>query len=511
MKKVFIYFITLVLSLSVLTACKENSRPSLDKRINDVGPVKITSYEGKIKALENLDLYQQGTHKLITEDGEIVIIQSPSMDLSQYLNENVLVKGDIEQGVGNSKDVFTVNKITYVDESKVKKLVEYENKLYGFKFKHPNNWIIDEGQESLGLKFQEKEIMSITVFSDKTDLYDFVSKREEEDGVEVTIASQKALRYMYSSQMGFYLQNPPKKKIYFIKFTPSINSADNEKGFNTQRNTFYDILDSFELIYLKQYHGEKCGGLKQIKCEEGYLCQLDSDGKYAEGTCKSIEDTGQMSCPYIAPPTNCKQYRISEYSQKGCPSRYECLEEANDIDSPQPSSFRDLDVLNNNETVSNKEEINAETLESNEEELKLEEEIIEETSESNIPEQEGVVNEGKNENQNSEDDKKVGHEYKIPDLTDLTATYTNNRQNFIMIMPKTWYYASFGPIDGSLWKVGFSDVEFETPEEAVIMLSVLKESNSSASKQLGSLYYNLNGPDDLGAIMKKMAETIESF
>lgn len=478
MKKTYIYLIiVLLLPLIFLAGCGKDKRPSLDDRI-DGSEEQSVSYEGIIEKLESLDVYQQGTHKLVTEDDGTIILQSPSIDLNRYLDEEVLVKGIMEDAIGDAEDVFTVNEISYVDESKSAELTDYENKLFGFRFTHPSTWIMDEGQGDLGLKFEEKEVVSIAIFSDKTDLDAFAASREEGESTEVTIGAQRALRYVYGSQMGFYVPNPPKKKIYLIKYVPSEES---------QRDLFYDLLDSFEPIFLSQVQGEKCGGLKQIECAEEHICQLESDGKYAEGVCVAIGgDPTQSSCPFIAPPTSCKQYRISEYSQKGCPSRYECVGGETDSES---ASFRDL---NNVDAGDIPTDYQSQTGRATEDSTDVG----------------GLDDEGQADEVIKDDTEEKT--YDIPDVSNVSTLYVNDRKGFNLLMPKSWYYASFGPVDGTLWKVGFSDFGLEETEEAIITLSIMEESGGRAYKKIDDLYYVLDGPSDLTEIMKKMADSVEA-
>lgn len=483
MKKTIIYIIIILLLPVVLLAGCGNKRPSLEDRINETGTTTqeyIGSYEGVVQRLESLGVYQKGTHKLVTQDNGTIIIQSPSIDLNRYIDEEVLVKGALEKGIGDAEDVFTVNEITYVDESKSAELSYYENKLYGFSLSHPSNWILDEGQGDLGLTFEENEVVSIAIFSDKTDLDSFAATREEGGSTEVTIGAQRALRFADGSQMGFYVPNPPKKKIYLIKYIPSDNAVDDIKAAESQLELFYDLLDSFKLIYLSQAQGEKCGGLQQIECPEEQICQLDSDGKYAEGICVAIGgESAQASCPYIAPPTSCKQYRISEYSLKGCPSRYECVGSGTASSS---TSFRDLNTVDAGEAPDDYEP----------------------------PAEED--NEVMMEDDSADDDKETVEKktYDLPDVSDVTTLYTNERKGFSLLMPKRWYYSSFGPVDGTLWKVGFADFGLEETDESIITLNLQKEAGGMAYKKIDDVYYVFDGPADLKAIMEKMADSVEA-
>lgn len=479
MKKTYLHFLIILLVPVVLLAACGNKRPSLDDRVGDVVQEVKSSYEGTLERLESLDVYQQGTHVLKTLDDGDIILQSPSIDLNRYLNEEVLVKGILEKGVGDAKDVYTVTEISYIDESKSADLADYESKLYGFRFTYPSTWILSEGQGDLSLQLGEQEVVNLAVFSDKTDLDAFVVGREDGEPTEVTIGAQRSLRYVRGSGLSFYVPSPPKKKIYLISFTPTVNSVDDPKAAEGQLEMFYDLLDSFELIYLTQSQGDKCGGLKQIKCPEEQICQLDSDGKYAEGVCVAIGGEANIAnCPFIAPPAGCKQYRISEYNQKGCPSRYECVEAGS---SDAVTSFRDLNTVDAGK-VPDDYEMSDET--------EADSDSTENTDEKTDADEEKT--------------------YEVPDLSDLTYRYENSRKEFSILMPKTWYYVSFGPADGTDWLVGFSDVEFEEVEDAIITLRLTEESDSKISKKIGDVYYNLHAPTDLTEVIIEMLGSIEA-
>jgi hypothetical protein len=478
MKKTFICLIILLIPLTLLAGCGNNARPSLEDRIGEAGQNYPTSFEGVIERLKSLDVYQQGTHQLVTDGQGTLIIQSPSVDLNEYLGQKVLVKGTLEKGIGDAKDVFTVTNIFYVDDTKSAELQDYENQAFGFKFSHPSTWIVTEGQDGLSLSLEEKKVVEITVFSDESDLTAFVAGREKSQSTEVTIGAQRALRLITGTRLSFYVPNPPKEKIYLIEYTPGINSVDDKAGADAERELFYNLLDSFELIYLNQTQGEKCGGTEQIKCPDDQVCQLNSGDKDAEGVCAPIGggQSTRTDCPFIAPPANCNQYRISEYNQKGCPSLYECIDEGA---GTQASSYRDLNAVGVEEAPTGY----------------YEEAFDEKNNKPVVDEADGISSEEK--------------KYDVPDVSKVTAVYANARRGFSLLYPKSWYYASFGAIDGALWKVGFSNVEFEEPAAALITLSITKEPGGSAYKKIGDFYYVVDGPADLKPVMKEMADSVE--
>lgn len=479
MKKVIFFFALLFLPLAFLTACGTDSRPSLEDRIGGMGIDDRTSFEGVVKALQNLDLYQEGTHQLVTDAWGTVIIQSPTIDLSRYLDEKVVVKGTMKKGVGELKSVFTVTDISYADESKSAQMETYENQAFGFSFSRPSTWRVSEKQSALSLIVDEKPAVTVTIFSDKTDLTAFAKSQEKGVSTEVTIGAQKALRFTSGDTLSFYVLNPPKKKIYQIIYTPTINAVDDAVGAKAQSGLFYDLLDSFKLLYLTETQGEKCGGTENLKCSTGSVCQLESDAKDAEGTCSEVGGSASASnCPFIAPPTNCKEYRISEYSLKGCPSRYECVSGTSASYKQGASTpSRDLNVVDTGRIS---------------DDFKDAQDDKENKSDEKEPSQiESEV---------------LGQKpHDVPPLSEVTAEYKSEKKGFSLLYPKKWYYASFGST------IGFADASFENSEDALITLTVSNKDGGVASKKIGDNYYRFDGPADLSAVMKAMLDSVETF
>jgi len=478
-KKILTFPLVILLVIVLLVSCKDKFFSN-----GGVDPLEVLqdgSYEGIIEALPAIDVYQQGTHLLFDVDGKSIIIQSQSIDLNKYLDEDVKVEGEVAKSIGDAHDVLTIINIEYLDESRTQELSSYENKLYGFRLDHPSIWLSKE-DAGLSLNFEEENIVSIKVFNDEDDLDSFVKGEEEYNGTEVTIGAQRSVRFLSDGNMRFYVPNPPKKKIYVIKYTPVINKVDDEEGAKEELGLFYDLLESFELIYFTQLSGDKCGGLQKVECSEDYRCELEGAGEYAKGVCVPVEsEVSTTSCPFIATPATCHDYRISEYSKNGCPARYECVGEEGE--SIQPT-FRDLNVVdagkNPVESTEGIEDIN----------------ILESST----------INESKEVIENA-----TIFDYEIPEVNDISREYVNTRKNFSVLYPKNWYFASFGSVDGSIWTIGFSDKELEDVQEAIITLSLKDKSSGRVSKKIDDIYYILDGPEDLTGVMEVIADSVEAF
>ncbi len=449
-KKGLLIAIILLPSLMLVACGKDESRPTLDERMEatqDEKPATIL-FEGEVQPLETTDIYQKGTHQLLVDE-EIIFLQSRTIDLSDYLGDQVRVEGEMQKGIGSTKSVLSVIQIERLAQADDLGDESYQNESFGLGFKYPSAWQLNEGGEVIGLQFEQNDLVKITGFTGQGDLDEVASTREIDTPVEVTVGDQRALRYIQGSNITVYVPNPPKDSVYQITFAPTLGEHLEE---NQER--FYDLLKSVELYYMTPLEGKACGGEPPIACDEGYVCQLGDGSEFAEGVCVSVDEqlTGN-SCPIVSKP-DCEEYRIADYTTRGCPSRYECVTDGEGLD---PNGSDDTGSESDDASTS----------------------------------------------ENSMD-----ADYKIPSASQVTQEYINKKQGFKVLLPKEWYYASFGPIDGSVWTVGFLDEELEAVDKALVTLTIQDTAGGQASRKVGNLYYVFEGPEDLTPVMEAMANSV---
>ena len=484
MKTITRFTLVFFLSLTLLVACGGNP-PDLEDRTRDTDDTPVVAengtYTGVIESLE-IDIYQQGTHQLITDTDGAIIIQSRTIDLNRYLGKKVVVEGEYVETMGSIKPVLNVTDIRLGEGEMTDDVQKYESNLFGLAFEYPAVWDLQEGGGKISLNEGETKWVTIEIFNDQSDLGAFAASQEEGEGDSITVGAQGSLRYMSDMSLRFYVPNPPKKKIYRITLHVTGDSSADEGA----KEYFFRLLESVELIYRTVQSGEKCGGKENIACAEGYLCELRSAEEDAEGICTSLNpDDVTQNCPYIAPPANCGDYRISAYSKGGCPSRYECMEEATSLREGDFTFLVDESDLGDEYTEEYSDDFMTDT-------DSEKEDITEETQE-----QEKV---------------------EIPHVSDGMRSYENTRKEYTMEYPKNWYYRSFGAVEGTQWLVGFADKEVDLEEDAVITVAIVDEKPSSAPsgsyqsivpREADDTYYVVQGPKEMKEVIDAMAKSIK--
>ncbi len=534
-------FLTLAL-VSVLVGCSNNP-PSLEDRIADgtYDENAILTYNGIIEPLE-IDVYQQGTHQIRTDDNELIIIQSQDYDLSKFLDKQVEITGYSAELIGNAEPVVNVIEVKLEDGELAGEFENYENSLFGFSFDYPKVWELKSRSGGVSLDDDDSTWVKIEIFIDKTDLDAFVDTQENEEGTPITIANQRSVRYSKGDTVCIYIPNPTKKKVYRITFNEDENDVDGNKEL------FYELLESFELIYKSVRTGDKCGGKDDIQCDEGYICELSSAEEEASGICVSVDGEGEdKDCPIIPPPLECKDYRVSEYSKTtGCPSRYECADDGinsfeedeevfsadvliNTIEKYQEKILSIDDATLIQYELTESESLVAIIYRNDEMKYKTLYSYAPSANEYNFIEK-AHFEEGDGQDWRLMSGKdlqsgfnkivikaEVSNEDSGPrEVSSDMRLYENQFKDFSMEYPKNWYYRSFGAINNTRWIVGFADEPVEYLSDSVITVSILDEERDASSDSYQVIkdrddetVFVVEGHEDLKETIDLMADSIE--
>ena len=545
MKKIITIIGILLISLTLLAGCGEKP-PSLEDRIiEDVE--EQTSYTGLIETIE-IDIYQDGTHKIVTEGGEIAI-QSPKINLNHYIDKKVTVFGSMQKLIDNKSEVFTVEKITLEDSEGSGESGKYENKRFGFSFDYPDLWELFEDTDGLTLRSNGVNWVTIDIYNTEAELDEFVASYEIEDGTPVTIGGQRSLRYVESKEIRIYTPNVSKAKIYKITF------QELEDGGKAQKEFFYSFLESFTIFVSKIKEGEKCGGEENITCPEDFRCELTSDEENAEGICISVDDVStDLDCPFVSVPSGCLNYKAKNLNKDGCPTSYECLDDPEaDHEAGSEESAPTPDVTSSTDDVVSaftkyQNKILPEGAEISQFEIIEEQSILvaiynlEEGKFRDLYAYEPSANEfnfvRKAHFEQGEDRDWVileGEEIRIlydKEIIKVGSTasgtqvissdmrlYENSHKDYSVQYPKNWYYRSFGSIENTVWSVGFAEKSLDSIHDALITLRILDESSAGKKEMKGDQYlieisrdgdshFLLEGSLELKEAMDKMEETI---
>lgn len=297
------------LVLTLLGGCA-NRPPSFEDRQKAGSEV----LEGVISPLQQIDIYQGGTHKLKTPEGRFIRIQSSTLNLNRFLEKEVLLTGEFESKFENTEPIFSVRSLQLKGENE-SELKSYEYKRFGFRFTAPAFWEIEEETERITLKRQGTAIIQIEVLNPTGPVEEFLQTEEEVEGVRVTVGTSPGFRFQANPGPRFYVPHPSKGKLYRIEF----KEAEDPKPL-------FDWLSTFALLNSERPQGKRCGGPAKLVCDPGYRCELYSTERDAAGVCiPLVEAPDAPECPTIAPPAECPEYEPADFSLSGCPTRYRCL------------------------------------------------------------------------------------------------------------------------------------------------------------------------------------------
>ena len=538
MKKVIGILFT-VAFLFALSACGKNP-PSLEDRAKGSvdGKSDFQTLTGVIEPLQ-ISLYQEGTHQIKTEDGETVVIQSPTINLTNYVDRQVMVKGAMRKLTHNTQEVFTVEEVQLAEGEAIVS-GDYESRKWGFAFQYPSNWELAENGDGVSLGGRGSEVAKVSVSNLDTPLEDFVAAHEVEDGALVTVGGQRSYRYAEVPKIRLYVPNASKKRVYRIDFV----------GDESDQSAFYALLESFRILEGRTAGGDKCGGAGNLVCVDGFRCELSGAEEDAEGSCVPVEDAkAEADCPFVPKPTDCVNIQPKSLSLNGCPTSYGCADNpmraepvskssnsASSVDAVLAAFHTAKSGLLPASAVVQQFEIVSEqnllavvyTLEDKKFKVLYGTDAlgggIEFRRLASYQEGEGrdwTLTDGK-EVRITYDRKiiKPGSDPSISKIVDATMRlYENVIKDFSIQYPKDWYYRSFGAIEGKIWAVGFSDKPFERYADTVVYLVIDTGESTGKSEIKGDRYrieksrdatthFALNGPLGMKGQLDAMAESL---
>jgi hypothetical protein len=440
MKKVILFLAPLIL-IFALTSCGDKP-PGLEDRIQNYKEIEgeeEMTFVGRIESFE-FDIYKDGTHQIFTESNELIIIQSPTINLNNYLGKKVEITGSMQKLIDNKSKVFTVSevKLLEIDEGEI---ATYENQSFGFKFEYSGIWNLREDTDGISFKSGGEKVVTIDVYNSDMDLSEFVAFHEIENGTYVTVASQRSTRYVEDDEIRLYVPNPSREKVYKIIFF-----GEEE----LQKELFYDFLESFEMIARRVVTGEKCGGKEAVECPEEFRCELESAEEDAEGVCVPLDgEEIDPDCPFVPVPSGCMDYVVKSKNINDCPTSYECLDPVDEpADNPSNNTY-DNQISEPSNDEPTKEPIDEP------------EPIAEE------PIEEPVVE---------------------PEILNNMRLYENPHKDYSIRYNRNFYYASYGAINGTIWAVGFAKAPLDSYSDAIITVVILEGASSGKKEQKDNKY-----------------------
>ncbi|OGJ55863.1 hypothetical protein A3D88_01930 [Candidatus Peribacteria bacterium RIFCSPHIGHO2_02_FULL_52_16] len=112
MKKYFLV-LTSVLGILTLAACKPAPAPDTmvdELPVEEPEVMEDITYEGVVEAA-GISIYMEGSHRLMLPGADFILLQSETVDLNGYMNEEVTVTGDVRSTVEAGGLIMDVERI----------------------------------------------------------------------------------------------------------------------------------------------------------------------------------------------------------------------------------------------------------------------------------------------------------------------------------------------------------------------------------------------------------------
>ncbi len=290
LKKLLLAF-ALVLTPLLLTACSDDTPPPEEEA------VVYETLTGVVQPL-GASIYQQGTHRLLTDGKLTALLESGSetLDLDAYLAQEVELQGIARPTVEGDLTILEVVLVTpLVVDSDVLTYAEYLDTEFGFSVEYPSVFVAQQGRQ--GVSFSDStqvKIIEITVLENSfgraldeflIDNYGYTRDQLSSVGVNGLTG------YQFQNTTGAVVYIDAGEVVYALAWLDSDvpNRAANLKYYLALVQSF-TLLDSSLLAPPGAALGEFCGGIGALPCATGLRCELTANYPDAGGNCVVDED-----------------------------------------------------------------------------------------------------------------------------------------------------------------------------------------------------------------------------
>lgn len=299
MKKILISFCVIIALGLAFSGCLWEEAPQ-----EEIQPGQRSLYErhsGVIKELKDKESPKKATHLLEKENDEIVFVFSNFYDLDskKYLDKKVEVRGVlIQESEDNVLEIEDIMVLEEDEEEKEGLWKDHKNSLLGISIQQKSNLTVEEYGDEITFSpsdkdFAGKELIYIKRHdnTEKLTLPSYLKKTFPDVPSSEYVVSEigkdklKALKHVSddSSKVVFYLARD--KYVYEVG-----HESKDEKTQDEFRNTFYEMLSSFQYSVIEEKEAEIKEEVEEEKPKEDEKETVDEPPVAEEKDDEKIEE-----------------------------------------------------------------------------------------------------------------------------------------------------------------------------------------------------------------------------
>jgi len=263
-----------------------------------------------------LNIFEDGTHYLLKENGERVLLKSSFVDLSDFEDRSVTITGEQKEGTNTPFEVFQVDvERAPLDE----RPAQYAEKDFLFSAELPASWSRTLKNGVLGFA-PENSDSAITIVREANSPE---MRSKIALGQIISLGKKSATKWVDGDQIDIFVPETEKNTLIHFHFSPQRNS-------DFEKLVFFEMLSGLEwteseeipVLPAEESVPEKtifCGGVAKKLCPTGFRCDLESFEPDATGVCvdaktppKSIETVIDAALEESSPPVKEEESSFTE-------------------------------------------------------------------------------------------------------------------------------------------------------------------------------------------------------
>ncbi len=257
--------------------------------IDDIYSQTLKQYEGTIKPL-GVSIYQEGTHRLEDEDTLVVLLESTKVNLPDFEQKEVKVRGYVRDTVEGAQKIMDVRFVEQLKEAGVKVFNEVG---YEWSFSYPADWKTEKEKDKVTF-IQENgdEADKIIIVYQYPDLEDnletWLADRDQNlfyESIEVKVGESTGIRRT--------ITNGDQQ---IIKTYSKVGDTGYEIRLLSQdeviKNQYFSIIDFFQSSFIDELADELA--TEDVESEEEQEEEEESsEEEQTEEQAKEVSDENQ--------------------------------------------------------------------------------------------------------------------------------------------------------------------------------------------------------------------------
>lgn len=257
-------------------------------------PSRAVSVNGIIEK-KPLNIFEDGTHYLVEQNGKKTLLKSSFLDLSDFEDRSVTITGEQKEREDSPIHVFQIDVERAPLDDRPARYTEGD---FLFSAEFPASWSRTLKNGVLGFAPQNSNpVITISREENSPEI-----RKKLSAGQSISVGKKSATKWEDGEQLDVFIPESKKNMLLQFHFSP-------QRDPDLEKLVFFEMLSGLEWLQAeeitkspqeKEVLGEVifCGGVAKKLCPTGFRCDLESFEPGASGVCidaktpsKEIEST----------------------------------------------------------------------------------------------------------------------------------------------------------------------------------------------------------------------------